>query len=78
MIYCRRNLYVIIKERDFKKVDLDNNDSFSLCKRTTIDKKLLTKFPDPIQTYFKCISIFVIHDGDCISRFVEITAENDG
>ena len=51
MIYCRRNLYVIIKERDFKKVDLDNNDSFSLCKRTTIDKKLLTKFPDPIQTY---------------------------
>ena len=47
----QRNLYVIIKESDFEKVDLKNNDSFALCKRENKNYKIFTKFPDPIKTY---------------------------
>ena len=47
----QRNLYVIIKESDFEKVDLRNNDSFALCKRENKNYKTFTKFPDPIKTY---------------------------
>ena len=45
------NLYVLIKESDFEKVDLRNNDSFALCKGVNKNYKIFTKFPDPMETY---------------------------
>ena len=32
---------------------------------------------DPIESYFKCISICDSKDGNCISRYVEIIKQND-
>ena len=40
------------------------------------DKQL--KISDPIETYFECISICDMEDGNCISRCVEILKENEG
>ena len=45
------NLYVLIKESDFEKVDLRNNDSFALCKGVNKNYKIFTKFPDLMETY---------------------------
>ena len=33
--------------------------------------------PDPIESYFECISSCDIKDGSCISRCVEILKKND-
>ena len=33
--------------------------------------------PDPIESYFECITICDINDGRCISRCVEILKKND-
>ena len=46
------NLYVLIKESDFEKVDLRNNDSFALCKG--VNKKII-KFLLNFQTQWKLI-----------------------
>ena len=35
------------------------------------------QIPDPIESYFECISTCDIKDGICISRCVEILKQND-
>ena len=35
------------------------------------------QIPDPIESYFECISSCDIDDGNCISRCVEILKKND-
>ena len=35
------------------------------------------QIPDPIESYFECITTCDIRDGICISRCVEILKQND-
>ena len=36
------------------------------------------KLSDPIDSYFECISICDLKDGNCISRCVEILKQSEG
>jgi len=36
------------------------------------------KNSDPIESYFECISICDLKDGNCISKCVEILKQNEG
>ncbi len=36
------------------------------------------QIPDPIESYFECISTCDIKDGNCISRCVEILKQSEG
>ena len=40
-------------------------------------KEKTFQIPDPIESYFECISSCDIYDGNCISRCVEILKKND-
>ena len=41
-----------------------------------LKKKKFQTF-DPIETYFECIAICDMKDGNCISRFIEILKQNE-